>query len=264
MKFVVFGLSISSSWGNGHATLWRGLCGALARRGHSVVFFERDVPYYASHRDFTALPCGELILYAAWDDVVGRARCHASEADVCIVTSYCPDAIAASKLVLDSGATVKCFYDLDTPITLERIERGLSVAYIGPRGLRDFNLTLSYTGGASLLKMRSILGASAVVPLFGSVDPATHFPVEPSDRYRAELSYLGTSAADRQERLESLFVDPARQMPDRKFLIGGSLYRADFPWLPNIFLVSHVPVADHPAFYCSSVLNLNVTRTSDG
>ena len=71
MKLVVFGLTVSSSWGNGHATLWRGLCKALARLGHQVVFFERDVPYYAGARDLCDLPGGKLVLYPDWDE---RAR----------------------------------------------------------------------------------------------------------------------------------------------------------------------------------------------
>jgi spore maturation protein CgeB len=62
MKIVVFGLTISSSWGNGHATLWRGLCRALASRGHRVVFFERNVSYYAMNRDLHEVPGGTLIL----------------------------------------------------------------------------------------------------------------------------------------------------------------------------------------------------------
>jgi spore maturation protein CgeB len=224
------------------------------------VFFERDVPYYAAHRDLAYLPDGDLILYDDWRSVALAARRHISEADVAMVTSYCPDAIAASQLVLESSAGVRCFYDLDTPITLDRLERGLAVDYIGARGLRDFDLTLSYVGGTALSKLRNRLGAAAVAPLFGSVDPKTHFPVSCCERYRAELSYLGTCAADRQARLAELFVEPAKRFPDRRFVIGGSMYDDSFPWQQNIFLMSHVPVADHPSFYCSSLLNLNVTR----
>jgi spore maturation protein CgeB len=225
-----------------------------------VVFFERDVPYYAAHRDLVELPGGELILYTDWTDIAISAKRHLSNADVGMVTSYCPDAIVASQLVLDSSVGVRCFYDLDTPITLERLERGLTVDYIGPRGLRDFDLVLSYVGGDALSKLRDMLGAVAVAPLFGSVDPSLHFPVQPRDSYRAALSYLGTWAADRQKRLEELFVAPAKCLTDRRFIIGGSMYDGTFPWLPNIFFMNHVPVADHPAFYCSSLLNLNVTR----
>src|SRR4051812_21556438 len=147
MKIVVFGLAVSSSWGNGHATLWRGLIRALAARGHTVVFFERDVPYYASHRDLWQLDGGRLHLYQSWDAVRPIAAQELSDADVGIVTSFCPDAVRAEPLLLESRAGLRVFYDLDTPVTLERLTRGEVVPYIGERGLADYDLVLSYTGG---------------------------------------------------------------------------------------------------------------------
>lgn len=261
MKLVIFGLAVSSSWGNGHATLWRGLCKALARRGHHVVFFERDVPYYAAHRDLTALPGGgRLVLYPDWREAVPAARRQLADADAAMVTSYCPDGIAAADLVLDSAVPVRAFYDLDTPVTLARLEAGEPVGYIGPRGLAEFDLVLSYTGGAALGRLATRLGARRVVPLYGSVDPELHRPVPAAERYRADLSYLGTYAEDRQAALEALFVAPARRLPDRRFLIGGAQYPETFPWTVNIFFVRHVPPPEHPAFYGSSRLTLNVTR----
>jgi spore maturation protein CgeB len=260
MKLVVFGLSISSSWGNGHATLWRGLQRALAARGHEVVFFERDVPYYAAHRDLRELAGGRLVLYPDWQLIVPLAREQLADADAAIVTSYCPDAIPATELVLDSPARVRSFYDLDTPVTLDRLSTGEPVPYIGLRGLHDFDVVLSYTGGAALDAMRERLGARRVAPLYGSVDPSVHRPVPAEPRYRADLSYLGTYAADRQAALEALFVEPARRLPALRFLMGGAQYPDAFPWTPNTFFVQHLPPAEHPAFYCSSRLTLNVTR----
>src|SRR3954467_13082104 len=116
MKLVVFGLTISSSWGNGHATLWRALCRALGERGHRVTFFERDVPYYAAHRDAVTPDGCDLRLYSNWDDVRAEARRESGDADFAIVTSYCPDARAAASVTHESG-TRSVFYDMDTPIT---------------------------------------------------------------------------------------------------------------------------------------------------
>ncbi|HEX5581980.1 MAG TPA: glycosyltransferase [Gemmatimonadaceae bacterium] len=260
MKLVVFGLTVSSSWGNGHATLWRALCRALARRGHRVVFFERDVSYYAAHRDLTHLPGGALHLYPDWDAARALAEVELADADVGMVTSYCPDGVAATELLLGSGARLRAFYDLDTPVTLQRLETGEGVPYLGPRGLRDFDLVLSYTGGAALDALVTRLGATRAVPLYGSVDPEAHRPVPPREAFRADLSYLGTYAADRQEALERLFVEVARRLPARRFVIGGAQYPADFPWTANTFFVRHLPPPDHPAFFCSSRLTLNVTR----
>lgn len=260
MKLVIFGLTISSSWGNGHATLWRGLCRALVRRGHRVVFFERDVPYYAHHRDLIELPGVTLCFYQSWSAVLPVAREQLADADAGMVTSYCPDGVAASELVGCSPVRLRTFYDMDTPVTLERVRGGQPVSYIGPRGLRDFDLVLSYTGGKALEELRTLLGAPRVAPLYGSVDPSTHYPVPSVDAYRADLSYLGTYADDRQRMLQALLVETSRRLPRRRFLIGGSLYPESFPWGENICYIPHVPPPEHPSFFCSSTFTLNVTR----
>jgi spore maturation protein CgeB len=260
MKIVIFGLTISSSWGNGHATLWRGLCRALANRGNEIIFFERDVPYYAAHRDLQELPYAKLVLYRDWPEIISTAQSELRDADAAIVTSYCPDGVSASDLVLSSAAALKTFYDLDTPVTLERLRKGEQLGYIGPRGLRDFDLVLSYTGGTALEQLKLQLGAKRTAPLYGSVDPKNHFPVAAAEQYRCDLSYLGTYAADRQEALEKFLIQPAQQLPEKKFLIGGAQYPQEFPWADNIFFVRHLPPAEHPAFFSSSRMTLNVTR----
>jgi len=260
MKLVIFGLSISSSWGNGHATLWRGLVRALGRRGWTVVFFERDLPYYAGARDLYEIEDGELILYSDWEEAVPAARAHLADADVALVTSYCPDGIAASDLVLSSPRPLHLFYDLDTPVTLSVLERGEATSYIGPRGLSDFDLVLSYTGGEALDALKSRLGARMVAPLYGHVDPCVHRPTAPAQQYAADLSYIGTYAEDRQAGVEAFLLEPARKRPNLRFVIAGAQYPQDFPWGENIFFVRHLPPEEHPAFYSSSRLTLNVTR----
>lgn len=262
MRLVIFGLTVSSSWGNGHATIWRGLCSALARQGHEVTFFERDVPYYATHRDLTNTEDYELLLYREWDDIYPQARVLLESADCAVVTSYCPDACAASDLVLNSRVALRIFYDLDTPVTLERLRAGEQVDYIPPYGLEPFDLVLSYTGGPALEELRTRLGARKVAPLYGSVDPGIHTPVQSDPRYVADVSYLGTYASDRQAKLQELFIEPAKLCPDKRFMIGGALYPVEFPWTDNIWFVRHVPPPEHPAFYCSSRFTLSVTRAA--
>ncbi|HYO84309.1 MAG TPA: glycosyltransferase [Bryobacteraceae bacterium] len=260
MKIAVFGLSISSSWGNGHATLWRGLCRGLHQLGHTVLFFEKDVPWYAGARDSVEFPGCELRLYASWDEVRQEASAALRDADAAVVTSYCPDALAACDLVLRSAVPAKVFYDLDTPVTFSRLDAKQSVEYVPAQGLAGFDLVLSYTGGVALDRLRRDLGARRVLPLYGSVDPAVHRPVLPVDDFRGELSYLGTWAADRQETLEELFIVPARHLPDRRFVIAGAQYPDSFPWTRNMYFMRHLEPALHPAFFCSSRATLNVTR----
>lgn len=257
MKIVVWGLTVSSSWGNGHATLWRGLIRAIGRAGHDVVFVERDQPWYAEHRDLQDLPGGRLVLYRDWADVAHRR--DLLDADAVIVTSYCPDAVAATALVLGGRAT-SVFYDLDTPVTLARLAAGEQVDYLPAGGLGGFDLVLSYTGGPALAALTERLGARDPRPLYGHVDPEVHRPATALPMFVGDFSYLGTYAADRQATVARLFTDAAARAPDRRFVLGGSSYPADFPWRPNIYFMDHVAPPDHPAFFCSSRLTLNVTR----
>ena len=155
---------------------------------------------------------------------------------------------------------LKVFYDLDTPVTLSQIEAGHSVPYIGAAGLRDFDIVLSFTGGRALSELRHRLGARRAVALYGSVDPHFHRPVAARESYRADLSYIGTYAEDRQATLNALFLEPARRLPERRFLLAGAQYPPAFAWVPNLFFVRHIAPPDHPALYSSSRLTLNVTR----
>ncbi|MGQ0560764.1 MAG: CgeB family protein [Gemmatimonadota bacterium] len=259
MKLAIFGLAISSSWGNGHATIWRGLCRALTQRGHQVSFFERDVPYYARHRDVHELERGRLVLYDQWPNVRELAERTVRGCDVAIVTSYCPDAVDAAQLVLACAAR-RVFYDLDSGVTLHNLENGAPVPYVGPNGLADFDLVLSYTGGDALSGLRDRLGARAVVPLYGSVEPDAHVPMPAIDAYRSDLCYLATHADDRHQSVLELFVEPARRLARHRFLLAGPQYPDDFPWQPNVFYIEHVPPGLHPLFYCSSRFTLNLTR----
>jgi spore maturation protein CgeB len=162
--------------------------------------------------------------------------------------------------VLDSRADIKVFYDLDSGVTLSKLEAGEPVSYLPERGLGDFDLVLTYTGGRVLDELRARLGARRVVPLYGSVDPDMHRQIDAKNLPRADLSYLGTYASDRQQRLEELFIEPARRRPARRFVLGGSQYPPNFPWTPNMFYMRHMPPPYHSAFYCSSIMTLNVTR----
>ena len=259
MRLAIFGLTVSSSWGNGHATHWRGIIRALERRGHHVAFFERDAPYYAAHRDLTTLGGARLVLYREWPEVEHDARVAVRDADAAIVTSYCPDAIPASELICNSRC-VRCFYDMDTPVTLTRLERGEPVEYIPAEGLRRFDIVLSFTGGAALAALCAKLGARAVAPLYGTIDAEEYVPGRKRPEFAATLSHLGTYSADRQEQLTRLLVDVARRLPDRRFLIAGPKYPPQFDWLSNLYYMEHVSPGHHRDFYTSSEFTLNITR----
>jgi spore maturation protein CgeB len=258
MKLVVFGLSVSSAWGNGHATQWRGLLRALARRGHEVLFFERDTPFYAAHRDMPAGDGYTIVVYPSFADVRERALRELEDADAAIVTSYHADAREAASLVLGSSA-LRVFYDLDTPITMDMLSRGEEVPWLPREGLGRFDVVLSFTGGSSLDALAR-LGARRVVPIYGCVDPNVHRLLAAAPR--AEVSYLGTYAADRQSGVDALFLSVARARSSSQFMLGGSMYPTHIEWPANVEVIAHVVPAEHAAFYRSGRYTLNVTRAA--
>jgi spore maturation protein CgeB len=260
MKIVIFGLSITSSWGNGHATTLRALCEALHSRGHRIVFFEREQEWYASNRDLPGPPYCDVRIFEAWQGVLANVRSELRDADVAIVGSFVPDGIAALDEVLDSRATVKAFYDIDTPITAGHLRTRGATDYLLPRHLTGLDVYFSFTGGPLLRELESKFGVRYAVPLYCSVDPGRHRELPVSAEFACDLSYMGTYAPDRQPKLEALLCRTARRLPARRFIVAGPQYPGSISWPGNVERVLHLSPRYHAAFYCSSRLTLNVTR----
>lgn len=259
LKITIFGLTISSSWGNGHATPYRAITKGLCRDGHEVHFYEKDVPYYARHRDFSSSPHCDLALYSDWQSVRTSALASVAECDAVICSSFCPDGARIIEDVLEVNGPVKVFYDLDTPVTLGRLERG-GVEYLRREQIPEFDLYLSFTGGGTLNELRLRWQAKLAVALYGCVDPGVHMRTAVPPEYCCDLSYMGTYAADRQEKLDQLFLEPARRASEKTFVLAGSMYPWQWQWPANVKRFEHVSPADHSALYSSSRLTLNITR----
>ncbi len=260
LKFTIFGLTLSSSWGNGHATPYRAILRALGAAGHQVTFYEKDVPYYAAHRDLPSPSFCELKLYRDWEQVRPEALESASDSDVVVNASYCPEGASIASEVLSLQRPLKIFYDLDTPVTLARFREGKAVEYVRAEQLREFDLVLSWTGGRALDELRESWQVNLARPLFGCVDPDTYRREPERSEFRCALSYMGTYANDRQEKLDRLFLEPSRQRRDLQFLLAGSLYPWGWQWGENVKKLEHVAPSDHPALYSSSRCTLNITR----
>lgn len=261
LNIAVFGLSITSSWGNGHATTFRSLTKALHRRGHQVTFFERDVPWYASNRDFPKPPFCETILYSSLDEVAKR-QADWADADLIIIGSYVPQARQLLETIREGNPACLAFYDIDTPVTLAKLERG-DFEYLSPEMIPQFDLYLSFTGGPSLERLEKTWGARRARPLYCSVDPELYHP-EPrtSQQLRCTLGYLGTYSDDRQPTLEKLLIEPAKRMPARKFAVAGAQYPKEINWPANVEHIEHIPPQRHREFYNSQRFTLNVTRAN--
>lgn len=256
MKLVVLGLSLSSSWGNGHATTYRALLRAFVNRGHEVLFLEREAPWYAKHRD---LANPDFCRLAFYDSVEGLAdwQREIASADAVIVGSYVPEGVAIGRFVQQAAHGVTAFYDIDTPITLAKLERG-DHEYIEPSLIAGYDLYLSFTGGPTLERIMGRYGSPSARALYCSVDPDLYRPQPVATRW--DLSYLGTYSADRQPTLDRLLIEPARRAPHLRFAVAGPQYPADIVWPANVERLDHVAPAAHQAFYSASRYTLNVTR----
>jgi spore maturation protein CgeB len=257
LNCVFLGLSITSTWGNGHATTYRGLLKELSRRGYNTTFLERDVPWYASHREFENVPYCTVALYKSLDELKDRFAGLVRTADVVVVGSYVPDGIAVGEWVTNTAKGLTAFYDIDTPVTLSNLKNG-RCEYLSMPLCPRYDLYLSFTGGPTLDFIEEKLGSPCARALYCSVDPALYYPE--SEAVRWDIAYLGTYAADRQHALENLLLNVARKHPNQHFVVAGPQYPDDVIWPSNVERIEHLPASEHRRFYNSQKFTLNLTR----
>jgi len=256
LDIIFAGLTLSSSWGNGHATTYRALLRGLRDKGHRITFLERDVPWYASHRD---MPNPDFCGLALYEDLEGLARYRGllERADAVVIGSYVPEGAAVIDLLASYAIEQLCFYDIDTPVTLSRMLRG-EEEHIARRQVPLFDLYYSFSGGEVLDRLEEEFGARKAAALYCSVQPDRYRPT--GDAIRWDLGYLGTYSEDRQPALERLLIEPARRLPHRRFVVAGAQYPDGIDWPDNVERIDHLPPDEHPRFYSRQRFTLNVTR----
>ncbi|MFZ0704923.1 MAG: glycosyltransferase [Candidatus Korobacteraceae bacterium] len=260
MKIVVFGLSITSTWGNGHGTTFRALLRALHARGHNVVFFEKNVEWYASNRDLPEPDFCKVILFENWREVLSIVRKQLRDADAVMVGSYFPEGVRVIDEIADSNVAAKTFYDIDTPITVAALRAGGRTSYLDARQIPSFDVYFSFTGGPILRELETRFGARRAVPLYCSFDSQQYQRFGVNRRFACDLSYMGTYAPDRQPKINELLSAPARLLPDKSFIVAGPQYPKTLHWPSNVRRIKHLNPRWHAKFYSSSRFTLNVTR----
>jgi spore maturation protein CgeB len=259
LRIVILGLSITSSWGNGHATTYRALVRELVQRGHDVLFLERDRTWYAENRDLPNPPFGRCLLYDSPQQLRRDFACHVREADLVIVGSFVPDGVVVGDWVQQEARGIRAFYDIDTPVTLARLARG-EHDYLAPRQIPGYDLYLSFTGGPTLGRLEHQYGSPRARVLYCSVDPELYFPQAGPQSIQWDLGYMGTYSDDRQPSVEALLLEPARRWPAGRFAVAGPQYPASIDWPANVNYIHHLPPSEHRAFYNSQRFTLNITR----
>jgi spore maturation protein CgeB len=257
LEIVILGLSITSSWGNGHATTFRGLVRELHKSGHAITFLERDVPWYASNRDLPYPPFCKTILYNSFDDLNAHYAGLIKKADLVMVGSYVPEGVQVGDWVTNTATGLTAFYDIDTPVTLAKIERG-DYEYLHPNLISRYDLYLSFTGGPTLQKLEQHYGSPNAKAFYCSFDPELYYPEKTTVQW--DLGYLGTYSEDRQPPLQHLMLEAAQELPRNKFVVAGPQYPQEIFWPPNVERIEHLPPASHRSFYNSQRFTLNITR----
>lgn len=257
MKFVIIGLSVTSSWGNGHATTYRALLKELNAMGHDILFLEKDVPWYAPHRDMPGPDFCQIGLYKTNEELKTSYKEEIEKADVVIVGSYVQQGVEVGNWAIETAKGVTAFYDIDTPVTLAKLERK-DYEYLDRDIISKYDLYLSFSGGPILRHLEEHYGSPMARALYCSVDPDLYYPEERPKKWK--MGYLGTYSDDRQPTVQELLNKPAAQFPSEKFVVAGPQYPEDFPWSKNVERIDHLPPAKHRDFYNSQEFTLNVTR----
>ena len=260
MKIVFFGLSITSSWGNGHATTFRALIKGLRARGHDITFFEQNVEWYASNRDLPNPDFCKVHVLDSWHGQQSVIRQELRDADVAVVGSYFPNGQRAVAEVLNSATRIKAFYDIDTPTTVAQLEAKGATPYLRSSQIPFLDIYFSFTAGPLLEQVAHKLGAVRTQPLFCSVDPDYYFRRKPAKRFTCDMSYMGTYAPDRQPKIEAWINNIAAAMPKKRFIVAGPQYPSSIRWAQNVRRIKHLNPRWHPHLYSSSRFTLNLTR----
>ena len=258
LDIVIIGLTITSSWGNGHATTYRSLVKELHRRGHRVTFLEHDKPWYFSQRDLPNPPYCKTILYGSVKELKEQHEQAIRDADMVIVGSFVPEGIAVGEWVIKTAGGIKAYYDIDTPLTIARLAQD-TCEYLNRELVQQYDLFLSFAGGAVLDHLEKNLGSPLARPLHCSVDPELYYPEDDTERVY-DLGYMGTYSDDRQPPLETLMLDAARQWPEGKFIVAGPQYPEDIHWPENVERTNHLPPEQHRRFYNTQRFTQNITR----
>lgn len=262
MKIAFYGSSLLSSYWNGAATYYRGLLSQLARHGHRATFYEPDAFDRQQHRDIEPPDWCEVRVYPATEEAVRAVIAEAAGADVVVKASgvgVFDDVLLAGTMAAARPGALRVYCDVDAPATLAEI--AAAPDHLLRRVLPELDLVMTYGGGPPVIEAYEGFGAPRCVPIYNALDPATHHPVPPEERFRADLSFLANRLPDREARVERFFLDAAARLSSHRFLLGGNGWDTK-PMTENVRRIGHVGTAEHNAFNTSSLAVLNVVRDS--
>lgn len=262
LNIAFFGSSLVSAYWNGAATYYRGIIRALHERGHQVTFYEPDAYDRQQNRDMPDPDWAKVVVYEATEEAVHNCLLQAAAADIVVKASgvgVFDELLEREVIKLKSEKRLVIFWDVDAPATLDRVQNNLTDQF--HQLIPAYDMVLTYGGGDPVVNAYGTLGAKRCVPIYNALDTASHFPVEPEEKFTCDLAFLGNRLPDREARVEEFFLKPAAALPDKKFMIGGSGW-GDKPMSENVTYIGHVYTQDHNVFNCTPKAVLNISRES--
>ncbi|QRK09372.1 glycosyltransferase [Archangium violaceum] len=262
LRIAFFGASLVSAWWNGAAMYYRGLLRALHARGHRITFYEPALPERQRHRDLPVAPdFATVVMYSA-EGTQGLERCleDARSADVVVKASgvgIFDEWLNARVLELKSGTTQVVYWDLDAPVTLERMAANPEDPFLAL--VPGYDRVFTQGGGDAVVLAYRDFGARECIPVYSAVDPDAHHPVGPEPRFDCDLVFMDDRLPDLERRVESYFMRAADLLPDKRFLLGGDGWGArSRP--ANMGYLGPVPLREHNAVRVSARSVLDVSR----
>ena len=261
-KIAFYGSSLLSAYWNGAATYYRGLLRALAARGYVITFYEPDIYDRQKNRDIDPPAWARVVIYDGTISSLRAAAAEAVEADIVVKASgvgFEDDLLLDAVLDAARPDALRVFWDVDAPATLAEMQAAPDHPL--RQALHSLDLVLTYGGGDPVVAAYRELGACHCAPIYNALDPDTHHPVTPEPRFASDLAFLGNRLPDRDARVREFLLAPARQLPERKFLIGGSGW--DGVEMPaNMRRLGHVSTREHNALNATPRMVLNIARDS--
>ena len=262
MKIAFYGSSLLSAYWNGAATYYRGIIRELARHGHRVTFYEPDAYGRQQHRDIEPPDWADVCVWTADEGGMRRVVAEAVHADIVVKASgvgVFDDELLAGVMREARPNAIRIFWDVDAPATLAELQGAPD--HPMHKALQDIDLVLTYGGGDPVVNAYRALGARECIPIYNALDPSTHHPAPPQERFAGDLGFLGNRLPDRERRVEEFFLAPAAKLPEQRFVLGGSGW-GDKPMSPNVNYIGHVGTADHNSFNVTPKAVLNISRES--
>jgi spore maturation protein CgeB len=258
MRIYVFGSSLTSCYWNGAATYYRGIYKNLHQRGHQITFAEPDIYKRQQNRDCREIDYATVRVYQTPRDL-DKVLSEACDSDLIIKHSGvgADDELLEREVLHCSARTA--FWDVDAPATLARVEDNLSDPF--RELIPQYDFIFTYGGGVPVIEHYARLGARNCFPIYNGLDPDTHHPVAPDERFKCDLAFVGNRLPDREARVEQFFFAAAELAPEFQFLLGGEGWGSR-PLPKNVRWIGHVGTGNHNVINCSARMVLNINRES--